>query len=114
MGNSIGFHLMCRIHFIPQKAESANDGDESPDLPQKRSFELEPRPRLRWKRVPTGGHERLVTGDAPPPNRDGCCGKKTPSLVMALGKTFFKTIAAQFALKFIQDILTFASPQLLK
>ena len=42
------------------------------------------------------------------------CVCREPSLVMALAKTFGKTIIVAGILKLLRDILTFVSPQIMK
>ncbi len=122
-----------RVSFVPHKyAESADEGDmdmdeeeeDSPSVPPRLLFEMKKNRKLRklkWKRLPTTAQdgETPLRGGAATPTKQGdgfkgCCGKKTPSLFLALAKTVSKTFVLAALFKLVQDVLTFASPQLLK
>lgn len=95
--------------------DALENGEDSP--PPHLSFELKSS-SARFTKLSTNaeddGRVALVGRDATPYKRGGCCGKRTPSLMRVLAKTFFKTFLASAVLKLVQDLLLFVSPQLLR
>ena len=110
-----------------EKEEEEEEEEEDGEMKvPKLSFEMKTagsrnKKRPKWKKLSTAAVAHsdesavaLVSKDTPPSHQGGCCHRKEPSLVFALGKTFAKTFAMAFVFKFLQDLLSFASPQLLK
>ena len=119
--------LLSRVHFTPQipadSANAAENGEDSPPIPPRLSFELRgsTSSRFRFKKLSTGGDDdddggqvSLMAGDATPPKRGGCCGKTNPSFVRALFRTFLKSFLGVGVLKVGHDLLLFVGPQLLR
>ena len=109
--------------------EEGNEGGETktPKLSfeMKNSNSVEKRGAVRWKKLTTTSVQleekeknddqvMLITEDALPSKKKGCCSKKGPSLLLVIGKTFWKPLLSSAFFKLLQDLLGFVGPQLLK
>ena len=110
--------------FVPtvssheEERDDEDDDDDDDDGSPKLSFEMKSSSSREkgFKKLATKdeGRMALVVRDAPPPKRAGCFRKRGPSFVLATLKSYKGLLFAAFLFKVAQDLLTFASPQLLK
>lgn len=134
---------LLSINFVPHKDidedddgdQTENSGDNSPKL----SFEMrktrsggstqkKKKEKVHWRKLATkvslekeddddDDDRHVLVGkesSSSQKKKRRCCRNRGPSLVWAMTKTFWKTLLISAFFKLLQDLLTFASPQLLK